>query len=106
AAVPMRFSPDSAVGVPWADAEEARLVPTYRNRGTVSLRVTLGRDGAQMCSALPPGESGFVAPDGKTNGHYADQMELFSNFTCKRDVVGAIMPAASVERVERLEDRR
>jgi penicillin amidase len=58
----MQFSPDSALGVPWADADEGKRVAPYRNRGTISLRVTLGKEGTHMCSALPPGKAALSRP--------------------------------------------
>lgn len=35
------------------------------------------------CEVAPPGESGFVAPDGTRANHYDDQMGLFENWQCK-----------------------
>lgn len=33
---------------------------------------------------LPPGESGYIAPDGTKDEHYADQLQEFINFTYKQ----------------------
>src|SRR5699024_3449207 len=30
----------------------------------------------------PPGQSGFIAPDGKRSSHYSDQLDLYVNFDC------------------------
>lgn len=103
-AAPMQFAARSVVGVPWAGEDENKVVAPYRNRGSVSFRVTLGRDGTHMCSAAAPGQSGFVAPDGKQDRHYADQLPLFEQFGCKPDRLTAAEVRANVEREQRLDD--
>ncbi|WP_044562885.1 penicillin acylase family protein [Azospirillum sp. B4] len=83
--VPMRFSAINAAGVPWAPLEEQPLVAPYRNRGATTARVVMDGDGVRMCSTAAPGQSGFIAPDGGRSPHYADQLPLFRDFSCKRD---------------------
>jgi len=66
--LPMQFAAVSALGVPWGAAGTAQVVAPYRNRGSVSLRVTLGRDGATMCSATAPARvDTWTAPAPPTN---------------------------------------
>lgn len=101
---PMQFAARSVVGVPWAGEDEDKVVAPYRNRGSVSLRVTLDRNGAAMCSAAAPGQSGFIAPDGQADHHYADQLPLFTGFACKPDWLTAADVEAHVERREALDD--
>jgi penicillin amidase len=38
-----------------------------------------------MCTAAPPGQSGFIAPNGTKSPHYADQMKLYADFGCKNE---------------------
>ena len=32
----------------------------------------------------PPGQSGFIGPDGSTSAHYNDQFDMYANFGKKR----------------------
>jgi penicillin amidase len=100
---PMRFAVDTPLGVPWAEAGEAHDVASYRNRGSISYRVTLDQTGATMCSAVAPGESGFVSPSGQADPHYADQLPLFEKFTCKPDRTTRADLDAHMERTETLD---
>lgn len=101
--LPMQFAPESALGVPWGADGTAQLVAPYRNRGSVSLRVTLGRDGATMCSAAAPGQSGFIDPAAVPDKHYSDQLPLFASFSCKQDWLSPAQVDAHVERTIRLD---
>lgn len=59
----------------------------FVNRGTENHFVRLGGDGGPGFRAenvLPPGNSGYVAPDGTQDEHYADQLEAFVAFEYKR----------------------
>ena len=54
------------------------------NRGTQNHQVSFSGDGdVVMCTVAPPGQSGFVAPDGAKTVHYDDQLELFRDWKCK-----------------------
>ncbi len=52
------------------------------NRGTENHFVRMSDDPTAE-NILPPGNSGYVAPDGTTNPHYDDQLEMFVNFEYK-----------------------
>jgi penicillin amidase len=81
--VQQEFFPTNFVGVPQANASEALFLPISMNRGTENHLVALnpsGIDGEDVC---PPGQSGFVAPDGTLSSHYQDQMDLYKNFELK-----------------------
>jgi penicillin amidase len=45
--------------------------------------VVLKPSGLKGVDVCPPGQSGFVAPDGTTALHYQDQMELYRDFEHK-----------------------
>lgn len=53
------------------------------NRGTENHIVRLSDD-PKAENILPPGNDGYVAPDGSTGDHYDDQLELFENFEYKQ----------------------
>ncbi|WP_417545794.1 penicillin acylase family protein [Marinobacter sp.] len=79
-----RFSTKNFLGVPQANSSEQLELPTYMNRGTQNHQVSFSGDGdVVMCTVAPPGQSGFVAPDGAKTTHYDDQLELFRDWQCK-----------------------
>lgn len=81
-----RFNTNNFLGVPQANQSEQIELPTYMNRGTQNHRVTFSANGdTDMCSVAPPGQSGFVAPDGTRTVHYDDQVELFKNWDCRTE---------------------
>lgn len=57
----------------------------YMNRGTQNDRIVLGDGIADLCTVGPPGQSGFIAPDGTRSRHYSDQMDMYRSFQCKTD---------------------
>lgn len=79
------FLTSNFIGAPQAGADELVTLPSYMNRGTQNDRVVFKSGGVTMCTAAPPGQSGFVAPDGKKSAHYDDQMKLFNDFGCKSE---------------------
>lgn len=84
AAAVHRFSTKNFLGVPQANSSEQLELPTYMNRGTQNHQVSFNGDGdVTMCVVAPPGQSGFVAPDGTKAAHYDDQLELFRDWKCK-----------------------
>lgn len=89
------FSKINALGVPWATEDQTASL--YQNRGTAGYRVVLGKSGAQMCSLMAPGQSGFVSANLQKSKHYADQIPLFEQSSCKQDAVGATQVKARQE---------
>jgi penicillin amidase len=67
-----------------AGADEEFSFRPYQNRGTQNDRIVLSQSGVTMCDVAPPGQSGFIAPDGARSPHYQDQLDLYKNFGCKR----------------------
>ena len=79
------FSFKNFIGVPQADETESLAGPDYMNRGTQNDIVSLFGSKAEMCTVAPPGQSGFVAPDGTKSPHYADQLQMYADFECKTE---------------------
>ncbi len=77
------FSPNNFVGVPQANAGEQLSLPISMNRGTENNRIVLKSNGVEVCDVAPPGQDGFVAPNGKMGPHYRDQLQMYGNFDCK-----------------------
>lgn len=91
------FLTSNFIGAPQASADELLTLPSFMNRGSQNDKVVLGANGVTLCTAAPPGQSGFVAPDGRKSAHYADQMALFKDFGCKSE---ALTPADVDRHVE------
>ncbi len=83
----MGFSNKNSVGIPWADQANQQQLNTYGNTGSATFRVVLDPSQVTMCSILAPGQSGFIHRNGQLNPHFADQLSLFENYTCKNDAV-------------------
>ncbi|ENX42896.1 penicillin acylase family protein [Acinetobacter sp. NIPH 2100] len=83
----MGFSAKNSVGIPWADLAHQQKLSTYGNTGSATFRVVLNPNQVSMCSILAPGQSGFIDRHGKPDAHFADQLSLFENYTCKDDAV-------------------
>jgi penicillin amidase len=72
------------LGIQQAGNGEALQNPVYMNRGTENDLIVFGSDGkVTSCEVAPPGQSGFIGPDGTRSKHYQDQLELFGRFGCK-----------------------
>ncbi|QSE79571.1 penicillin acylase family protein [Rhodococcus koreensis] len=80
-----RFDFKNYLGVPQAGSDEVLSLSPYMNRGTQNDRIVLGDGIADLCTVGPPGQSGFIAPDGTRSPHYSDQMDMYRNFQCKTD---------------------
>ncbi len=80
---PLRFSPYNYNGIPQALLDSSIGLSQMMNRGSennfyvISDGKIVGRD------AYAPGQSGFIAPDGSKDAHYADQLDLFEAFDTK-----------------------
>lgn len=79
------FLTSNFIGAPQANADELLTLPSFMNRGSQNDKVVFSAGSVSMCTAAPPGQSGFVAPDGRKAAHYADQMTLFKDFGCKSE---------------------
>jgi penicillin amidase len=85
-----KFVTSNFMGYPQANADEVLTLPTFMNRGTENDQITFSAAGsAKMCTAAPPGQSGFVSQDGQKSKHYDDQMSLYKSFGCKSEWLNA-----------------
>ncbi len=73
----------SGMDVPWAGVEEKITYGLGQNRGTMNSIVVFRNGNVTLCDSAPPGQSGFIAPDGKRDPHYSDQQLLYTSFSCK-----------------------
>ena len=71
------------------------------NRGTENDMVRFADGRVSFCAVTPPGQSGFIAPDGTKSPHYDDQLAIYESFDCR---VQAFYPEdvekAAVSRIE------
>lgn len=81
--MPQDFVSTNFLGIPQASKGEEIKLPVYMNRGSANHMVTLKPILIKGKNVCPPGESGFVAPDGTRDIHYLDQMELYGGFESK-----------------------
>ena len=81
--VPQRFATTNFNGIPQANPDEELFLPINMNRGTENHMVVLKPFGLSGVNVCPPGQSGFVAPDGTEDLHYQDQMNLYRDFEYK-----------------------
>lgn len=97
--IPHEYKTKNFMGIPQADPSETLSTHQYMNRGTENNLIHLNPKGASMCVAAPPGQSGFIAPDGTKSPHYQDQLELYTNFECKEENLHKNQVARNLESV-------
>ena len=77
------FETKNYLGIPQAGPDETLAIGTAMNRGTENDMIRF-RDGkVTFCAVTPPGQSGFIAPDGTKSPHYQDQLQLYADFGCR-----------------------
>lgn len=82
-ATPKVWETVGPIGDPWSSpAEELRREPDQK-RGSMGMFMVFRNGKVTYCDAIPPGQSGFVAPDGGKDAHYSDQLSLYTGFDCK-----------------------
>ncbi len=81
----MTFSSKNFLGVPQAADDETIVGAQYMNRGSENDMAVLGGGANRLCLVAPPGQSGFVAPDGTASPHSRDQLDLFNTFQCREE---------------------
>ncbi|MBP7000422.1 MAG: penicillin acylase family protein [Amaricoccus sp.] len=77
------FDTKNYLGVPQAGAGEGLAIGTAMNRGTENDMIRFADGKVSFCAVTPPGQSGFVAPDGTKSPHYQDQLQLYADFGCR-----------------------
>ena len=83
APAPMVWSPFNFRGVPQASPDAKISLPAYMNRGSEN-NFFIAKDGAFTAfDVIPPGQSGFVAPDGSASANANDQMNLYAEYQLK-----------------------
>ncbi|VFR31921.1 Penicillin G acylase precursor [plant metagenome] len=93
-----KWRPENPMGAPWAGETERRDYGPDQKRGTMNALYVFRNGQVTMCDAVPPGQSGFIAPDGTPSPHYDDQFTLYTQFGCKpRHVTQDAIEANAVE---------
>lgn len=77
------FETTNYLGIPQAGADEGLAIGTVMNRGTENNMVRFHDGKVSFCAVTPPGQSGFIAPDGTRSPHYEDQLQLYADFGCR-----------------------
>ncbi len=80
---PHVFETKNYLGIPQAGADETLAVGTAMNRGTENDMIRFHDGKVTFCAVTPPGQSGFIAPDGTKSPHYEDQLQLYADFGCR-----------------------
>ena len=95
------FVTENYLGIPQASADETLAIGTAMNRGTENNMVRFDEGQVSFCAVTPPGQSGFVAPDGTRSPHTDDQLALYEDFACRMQAFyPADVEAAAVSRTE------
>jgi len=87
---PHTFRTETYLGIPQAEVP-VRDLHLKMIRGSETHIVALQPTKIKAVNINPPGESGFVAPNGAPSSHYADQLDLFEDYRGYKD-----MPLRSV----------
>lgn len=97
----LAFSTRNFLGVPQAGEDEVLTLPAYMNRGTQNHQVRFADGDVEMCAVAPPGQSGFVSPQGEKDEHYRDQLNLYRDFECKTEwLTPEAVDSAKVSEIE------
>ena len=80
----MTLSHNSFFGKPQAGLDESIVLSPLMNRGTQNNMVVFGDKGLISYEVTPPGQSGFISPDGTKAAHYGDQLQMYGDFERKR----------------------
>lgn len=78
------FDTKNYIGAPQAD--EGLEISMAINRGTENDMIRLVDGRVAFCAVTPPGQSGFLAPDGTKSPHYQDQRQLCADFGCRPSI--------------------
>lgn len=80
---PHVFETKNYLGIPQAGPDEGFAIGTAMNRGTENDMIRFHDGEVTFCAVTPPGQSGFIAPDGTKSPHYEDQLQLYADFGCR-----------------------
>ena len=79
-----RFRASDFMGVPTTTPGNIHDIAHHMNRGTENNFVRFHEGGVEIRDVTPPGQSGFLPPDGRQNPHATDQLALYASFMAKR----------------------
>lgn len=77
------WTPTNPRGLPWAGRDERFSRSPDQNRGTMNALFAFRNGQVSMCDSIPPGQSGFISPDGTRDPNYANQLDLYTGFGCR-----------------------
>jgi penicillin amidase len=78
------FPPKNFLGIPQTYQDASMSIRIEQNRGTENDMIVFTDDGIISWEVAPPGQSGFIAPDGAKSPHYDDQLKMYETFGKKR----------------------
>ncbi len=78
------FPPKNFLGIPQTSQDASLSIRIEQNRGTENDMIVFTDDGIISWEVAPPGQSGFIAPDGTKSPHYDDQLKMYETFGKKR----------------------
>jgi acyl-homoserine lactone acylase PvdQ len=79
-----RLMPKNFLGIPQTYQDASMSIRIEQNRGTENDMIVFTDDGIISWEVAPPGQSGFIAPDGAKSPHYDDQLKMYETFGKKR----------------------
>ncbi|MGE6480148.1 penicillin acylase family protein [Psychrobacter namhaensis] len=80
----IRYSHKNFRGIPQTLLAQEQDTAIAMNRGTENNMTVFTEDGVKAWETVPPGQSGFIAPDGTTTAHYNDQTDEYADLDRKR----------------------
>jgi penicillin amidase len=78
------FPPKNFLGIPQTHPDASLSIRIEQNRGTENDMIVFTDDGIISWEVAPPGQSGFIAPNGTKSPHYDDQLKMYETFGKKR----------------------
>jgi len=81
---PVVFGTNNFLNIPQAAKSETMKLAAGMNRGTENNMIVFSQGGIVAYDVTPPGQSGFVAPDGSKSSHYDDQLTMYGDFRKKQ----------------------
>ncbi len=78
------YSTNNFLGIPQAKENERMVAPLEQNRGTENNMIVLIPNAIVAYEVAPPGQSGFISPEGIKSKHYSDQFDLYNSFGKKQ----------------------
>ena len=79
-----RLMPKNFLDIPQTYQDASMSIRIEQNRGTENDMIVFTDDGIISWEVAPPGQSGFIAPDGAKSPHYDDQLKMYETFGKKR----------------------